>query len=98
MLAAHGSTHDGFDTFANETIQADDALKSLDWEDMRIERFPLTPEVLYYELVKSAEMLEMALFLLLNNYWKSVNGWRLTIKDMDSNHQKILGQLMSKYQ
>ena len=47
---------DGVDeAFANEVRKAVGLLKSLAWDDIRIERFPLTPPGLYTELVRNAE-------------------------------------------
>ena len=47
---------DGVDeAFANEVRKAVGLLKSLAWEDIRVERFPLTPIGLFTELVRNAE-------------------------------------------
>ena len=43
------------EAFANEVRKATGLLKSLAWEDIRVERFPLTPLGLYTELVRNAE-------------------------------------------
>ena len=43
------------EAFANEVRKAVGLLKSLAWDDIRIERFPLTPPGLYTELVRNAE-------------------------------------------
>ena len=41
--------------FANEVRKGVGLLKSLAWDDIRVERFPLTPPGLYTELVRNAE-------------------------------------------
>ena len=47
---------DGVDeALANEVRKAVGLLKSLAWDDIRIERFPLTPPGLYTELVRKTE-------------------------------------------
>ena len=43
------------DAFASEVRRAVGMLKSLAWDDIREERFPLTPQGLYVELVRNAE-------------------------------------------
>ena len=43
------------EAFANEVRKAAGLLKSLAREDIRVERFPLTPPGLYSELVRNAE-------------------------------------------
>ena len=43
------------EAFANEVKRGVGLLKSLSWEDIRTERFPLTPPGLYTELVRNAE-------------------------------------------
>ena len=43
------------EAFANEVKRGVGLLKSLSWEDIRIERFPLTPPGLFTELVRNAE-------------------------------------------
>ena len=48
---------DGFESKAKECIQAVAALKLLDWEAIRTERFSLTPPGLFSELVRNAEVL-----------------------------------------
>ena len=48
---------DGFETFAEECIRASSQVKSLQWEQIRRERFNITPEGLFKELVANAESL-----------------------------------------
>ena len=43
------------DAFAGEIRKAVGMLKSLAWDDIRTERFPLTPLGIYFELVRNAE-------------------------------------------
>ena len=58
MLEVHGDdAQDGFETYAKECVEAVGTLKSLQWERIRRERFSLTPEGLYAELVRNAESL-----------------------------------------
>ena len=48
---------DGYDVFARECIDAARQLRPLDWSAIHAEKYPITPEVIYYELVKNAEAL-----------------------------------------
>ena len=48
---------DGFDLFVEEITKAVGTLKSLEWEDIRAERFSLTPPALFSDLVRTAETL-----------------------------------------
>ena len=57
MVDAHGSTQDGLDVFAEEIRCAVRSIKSVSWDAIRRERFSLTPEGLYDELVRNAESL-----------------------------------------
>ena len=55
LCEAYKDSHDGLDIFAEECIRAADSLKSLDWEAIRVEKYHLTPEGLFSELVRNAE-------------------------------------------
>ena len=46
---------DGLEEFAEEATRAIDLLTSLEWEDIRIERFNLTPREVFSELVRNLE-------------------------------------------
>ena len=48
---------DGYDVFANECIDAARQLRPLDWGAIHAEKYSVTPEVIYFELVKNAEAL-----------------------------------------
>ena len=47
--------HDGFDVFARECVEAARSLRPLDWGAIHAEKFPITPESVYYALVRNAE-------------------------------------------
>ena len=57
MIDAHGPTDDGLDVFAEEILCAVSSIKAVAWDAIRRERFSLTPEGLYNELVRNAESL-----------------------------------------
>ena len=57
MRAGYGEKQDGFDEYAAEIIKAVEQLKSLEWEDIRKERFNMTPTALFTDLVNIAESL-----------------------------------------
>ena len=48
---------DGYDVFAKECIDAGRELRPLDWSAIHAEKYSVTPEVIYFELVKNAEAL-----------------------------------------
>ena len=48
---------DGLSEFAQEISQAVATLSSVEWEDIRKEKFSLTPPALYTDLVRTAESL-----------------------------------------
>ena len=48
---------DGLSEFAQEISQAVAMLSSVEWEDIRKEKFSLTPPALYTDLVRTAESL-----------------------------------------
>ena len=56
-LKAKEENRDGLNEFAEEIINAVAALKSLEWEDIRVERFNMTPPALFTEMVRTAESL-----------------------------------------
>ena len=55
MVDSYGPTQDGLDVFAEEVLSAVRSIKSVSWDAIRRERFSLTPEGLYDELVRNAE-------------------------------------------
>lgn len=55
MVDAYGPTQDGLDAFAEEIQSAVKSIKAVAWDAIRRERFSLTPEGLYNELVRNAE-------------------------------------------
>ncbi len=55
MVKAHGPAHDGLDVYSEEVLRAAASLKAVNWDAIRRERFSLTPEGLYDELVRNAE-------------------------------------------
>ena len=57
MVDAHGLTQDGLDAFSEEILNAVSSIKAVSWDAIRRERFSLTPEGLYDELVRNAESL-----------------------------------------
>ena len=57
MRAGYGEKQDGFAEYAAEIIKAVEQLKSLEWEDIRKERFNMTPTALFADLVNIAESL-----------------------------------------
>ena len=48
---------DGYDVFAKECMDAARQLRPLDWGAFHAEKYTVTPEVIYFELVKNAEAL-----------------------------------------
>jgi hypothetical protein len=54
---ADSDPRDGLAEFAQEATRAIGLLASLEWEDIRIERFNLTPPAVFSELVRNAEHL-----------------------------------------
>ena len=56
-LKAREEDRDGLNAFADEMIKTIDLLKSLEWEDIRRERFNMTPPALFSEMVRTAESL-----------------------------------------
>ena len=48
---------DGYDVFAKECIDAARQLRPLDWGAIHAEKYSVTPEVIFFELVKNAEAL-----------------------------------------
>ena len=54
-LKAREEDRDGLNVFADEMIKAIDLLKSLEWDDIRKERFNMTPPALFTEMVSTAE-------------------------------------------
>ena len=54
-LRAKEENRDGLNEFAEEIINAVAVLKSLEWEDIRVERFNMTPPALFTEMVRTAE-------------------------------------------
>ena len=56
-LKAKEENRDGLNEFAEEIANAVAALKSLEWEDIRVERFNMTPPALFTEMVRTAESL-----------------------------------------
>ena len=48
---------DGYDVFAKECMDAARQLRPLDWWAIHADKFPITPEVIYLELIKNAESL-----------------------------------------
>ena len=55
IVTAQQRWHDGFDVFAQECVEAARALRPLDWSAIHSEKFPITPEGVFYALVKNAE-------------------------------------------
>ena len=70
MRAGYGEKQDGCDEYAAEIIKSVEQLNSLEWEDIRKERFNMSPTALFADLVNIAESLlhrqaaEMRLHLL----------------------------------
>ena len=48
---------DGLNEFADEIIKAVELLKSVEWEDIRVERYNMTPPALFSDMVRTAESL-----------------------------------------
>ena len=48
---------DGYDVFAKECMDAAGRLRPLDWGAIHAEKYSVTPEVVYFQLVKNAEAL-----------------------------------------
>ena len=57
MVDMHGGDHDGLDTFGTEVVAAVDMLAVLSWDAIQKERFWITPDGLFGELVRNAEHL-----------------------------------------
>ena len=56
-LKAREEDRDGLNVFADEILKAVELLKSLEWEDIRRERYNMTPPALFSEMVRTAESL-----------------------------------------
>jgi len=46
---------DGFDVFARECVEPARSVRPLDWGAIHAEKYPITPEIVYYALVQNAE-------------------------------------------
>lgn len=55
LVEANKDSHDGLGVFGEEVLRAARSLCSLEWRTIREERFHITPEGLFDEIVKNAE-------------------------------------------
>ena len=55
LVEANKDSHDGLGVFGEEVLRAARSLCSLEWRTIREERFRITPEGLFDEIVKNAE-------------------------------------------
>ena len=56
LVETHKDSHDGLGIFARETLRAARSIQSFEWKAIRAERFHITPEGLFMELVKNVEV------------------------------------------
>ena len=56
LVEAKKDSHDGLGIFAEEILREGRTIQSLEWKTIRAERFHITPEGLFMELVKNVEV------------------------------------------
>ena len=55
LVEVHRDSHDGLGIYGEEVLKAARTITSLEWKDIRQERFHLTPDGLFMELVTPHE-------------------------------------------